>query len=99
MAVARTGASAALLPDGEVLIVGGTAAKYGEEREFLASAELFNPATDTFKPLGAKLNTARAFAATAVLPGGEVLIAGGVGSEGALKTSERYVPSEEKFIE
>ena len=45
----RYGAVAAALPDGQVLIAGG----YNESGGFLQSAELFDPADDTFTALAA----------------------------------------------
>jgi hypothetical protein len=75
---ARYGALAATLPSGQVLIAGGSV---GPGPVFVSrSAELFNPATDTFKKLvGAhqSLRETRSGAVAATLPSGEVLIAGG----------------------
>src|SRR5512142_2455609 len=48
------GASATLLPNGEVLVAGGEDANFN----LLASAELYNPATGTFTPTGS-MTTAR----------------------------------------
>jgi hypothetical protein len=78
---------AAPLPNGQVLIAGG---KRGSS--FLASAELFNPASDTFTALpasgGTELQTARAGALAAVLRNGQVLIAGGYNRSGYLQRAE-----------
>ena len=72
----RDGAVAAPLPDGQVLIAGGR-----NRGGPLQSAELFDPANDTFTALPAsgstELQTARAFAVAAPLSDGQVLIAGG----------------------
>ena len=76
MIVARTGAVAALLPDGRVLIAGGLAA-YLPLMRFLRSAEVFDPATGEFTELAGKMTTKRSDAVAATLPGGRVLIAGG----------------------
>jgi len=48
----RTGAAAALLPDGRVLIAGGTRATDGFGHAPTSSAELYNPASGTFNPTG-----------------------------------------------
>jgi len=89
--VARTGAGAAALPDGEVLIVGG-ANEAGGSAASLASAELFNPATDTFEALTAVLGTSRELPGIATLPDGRVLIAGGVEPAlGNLQSAELFV--------
>ncbi len=80
----RYGAVAATLPDGQVLIAGGQTFVAGErETQASSSAELFNPATNTFtKLMGAErsLTEARSGAVAATLPDGQVLIAGGAGN-------------------
>ncbi len=90
----REGAVAAPLPDGQVLIAGGF------DAGILKSAELFNPAADTFTALMAsgltELQTARAFAVAAPLPDGQVLIVGG-SAAGGLKSAELFNPANETF--
>jgi hypothetical protein len=70
-----------------VLIAGGYNAGY------LASAELYNPATGTFTPTGS-MNTARAGPTATLLNNGMVLIAGGTGPGypvgGTLASAELY---------
>jgi Ca2+-binding RTX toxin-like protein len=73
MTIPRSGAAAAPLPDGRVLVVGGGS----------SSAEVFDPATNSFSSagigsLGASLNAP----AAAPLPDGRVLVAGGLVAEG-----------------
>ncbi len=91
---ARIGAVAAPLPDGQVLIAGG--ASGGP----LRSAELFDPANDTFTALAAsgatELQTARIGAVAAPLPDGQVLIAGGA-SVGPLRSAELFDPANDTF--
>jgi len=68
-------ATATLLADGRVLVAGGidyTATGF----PLLASAELFDPATDTFHATGS-MSTTRDHATATLLPNGKVLIAGG----------------------
>jgi hypothetical protein len=95
----RYGAVAAALPDGQVLIAGG----YNESSGFLQSAELFDPADDTFTALTAagatELQTARQFAVAAALPDGQVLIAGGQNNGGAPQSAELFDPTSETFAE
>ena len=67
MTAARDGATATLLPDGLVLVAGGSN---------LNSAELFNPATGTFRATG-NMNIARTHHTATLLPNGTVLVAGG----------------------
>ena len=86
---ARDGAVAATLPGGQVLITGG-AGRGG----YLASAELFTPATDTFTKLtgaGQSLVKARDRAVAATPPSGQVLIAGG---DGAPSSAELFNPAQ-----
>src|SRR5438093_1088580 len=85
MAQARTGASAALLQDGAILIAGG--AKDGEP---LASVEIFN--RGSFSATGSML-LARWNAAAITLKDGRILIAGGSTSSGPTSETELYNPA------
>jgi Kelch motif len=93
----RTGAVAATLPDGQVLIAGG----YNFTSYDLQSAELFNPTSDTFTALPASGNTelqsARFEAAAATLANGQVLIAGGYNAGGTLRSAELFNPTTDTF--
>ncbi len=93
--VERSLAVAVLLPDGNVLIAGGTSG--GAEK----TAELFNPVTDTFTTLPAtpdsELRHGRADAVAAPLPDGRVLIAGGTGGE-AEKSAELFLSAPQATI-
>jgi uncharacterized delta-60 repeat protein len=66
MSVPRSGQTATLLPNGKVLVVGGSS----------AAADLYDPATGTFTPTGS-MSRARPGATATLLPNGEVLVAGG----------------------
>jgi len=86
------GHSATLLSTGMVLIVGS---EYpGED---LASAELYDPVTSTYTPLG-DANDPRLFHTATLLPNGQVLLAGSgfvpvQGGRGTISaTAEIYVP-------
>jgi len=74
MNTTRTGATATLLPNGKVLIAGGTNDLDGV---ILNSTELYDPATNTFAGSTPSMNTGRYLATAALLPNGKVLIAGG----------------------
>ncbi len=92
---ARFGALAANLPSGQVLIAGGY-----NPSGYLTSAELFNPATDTFTKLsgsGESLTEARYGAVAATLPSGEVLIAGGYNGDSILTNAELFNPATNSF--
>ncbi len=84
----RSGHCASRLPDGRVLIVGG-----GDQSGALyKTAELFDPAAQTFTATG-DLNQARIGATATLLQSGKVLIAGGQDSDGSLlATAELYDP-------
>jgi hypothetical protein len=94
----RDGAVAAALPDGQVLIAGG----YNSDGNALQSAELFDPASDTFTALPAsgntELQTARGQAVAAALPDGRVLIASGNSGVGFLQSAELFVPAPEARV-
>src|ERR1044072_6026482 len=83
MAEGRTGHTATLLPNGEVLVAtGGT-----------ASAELYDPETGTWMTTGS-LSRYRSGSTSTLLPNGEVLITSGVDREGqALVSAELYHPA------
>jgi hypothetical protein len=87
--VARFGHTATLLPDGEVLVVGGLNNTTG----YLASAELYKPSTGKWTFTGS-LNTARSDHNMVMLQNGQVLVAGGFDPTGTtLATAELYDPS------
>jgi hypothetical protein len=73
---ARAKHSAALLPDGKVIVIGGTDARLSLGKR--ASAELYDPAKGVFTQTG-NMNTGRYKIrdAVVVLPSGKVLVAGG----------------------
>ncbi len=94
MGTLRRGAVAAPLPDGRVLVAGGS---YNDGVDHdLASAEVFNPATDDFTPVGA-MGTPRVRAAAAPLPGGRVLVAGGNDGATRLSSAEVFNPATNAF--
>jgi len=90
MAERRVGHSATLLPNGKVLIAGG----WGDAG-VLASAELYDPATNTFQR-GANMIAPRGDFTATLLEDGKVLIAGGEG-ERALASAEIYDPEKGTF--
>jgi N-acetylneuraminic acid mutarotase len=93
MASAREEFSATLLKTGEVLMAGG---QIGTANP-LATAELYNPATRSFKATGS-LNAARAYPAASLLPSGQVLVTGGLTANfTALSSAELYNPATGKW--
>jgi Ca2+-binding RTX toxin-like protein len=89
MSVPRADAAAAPLPDGRVLVAGGSYNdNVGTGVHYLSSAEVFDPATNTFSSAGIGLmSVPRVDAAAAPLPDGRVLIAGGVLISGGVTAS------------
>ena len=101
MTAARSFATGTLLPDGRVLIAGGEGCADPRHcsdvihgingLEFLASADLYDPATGKFTATGSM--TGVAYGGTAILlPDGSVLIAGGN------QWADLYDPSSCKFV-
>src|SRR5438034_1074759 len=89
LGVARQGHTATLLADGKLLIAGGDAA---------GSAELFDPATQSFTALTDLLGLPRMFHSAARLPNGLVLIVGGVGPDNnPLYSGELFDPATQHF--
>ena len=76
--VSRAFHTASLLPDGRVLLAGGTS-YINLVVAPLKTAELFDPASESFTYL--VMNEYRTHHAAAVLPGGIVLLTGGYGGE------------------
>jgi hypothetical protein len=94
MGTARRGAVAAPLPDGRVLIAGGS---YDDGTEhYLASAEVFNPATGAFTAVN-DMTVARVRAAAAPLADGRVLVAGGNNGSTRLSSAEVFTPATGAF--
>ena len=85
MGAGREGPAGAELPDGKVLVVGGSN---------LRTSEIYDPATGTFSSAGIGLMAApRTFAVAVTLKDGRVLVAGGAGD----KTAEVFNPATRTF--
>jgi RTX calcium-binding nonapeptide repeat (4 copies)/Kelch motif len=95
MSVPRSGAVAAPLPDGRVLVAGG----FSDRGPMLSTAEIFNPATNSFSSAGIGLmSVPRVGAAGAPLPDGRVLVVGGDDdSFHTLSSAEVFDPATRRF--
>ena len=91
LATPRSGHTATFLRDGRVLVVGGMG---GQPPRFsaLASAEIYDPATDTWSATSS-LSGKRSGHTATQLPDGSVLVAGGWSDPLALETAEIYDPA------
>ncbi|MFZ1916481.1 MAG: kelch repeat-containing protein [Terriglobales bacterium] len=92
--IARSAPTATLLPNGQVLVVGGRSGN-----NVLQTAELYDPSTGSFTETGS-LNTARVDHSATLLQNGQVLIAGGYSVYPGLPTiasAELYDPSTGNF--
>jgi hypothetical protein len=88
MASPRQSFGAANLPDGTVLLLGGTA----DGTTASVTAEIFDPVAVTFTPTG-NMGSARIGPTVFVLPGGNVLVLGGTNAQGAVTAVEAFEPS------
>ena len=88
LAVARDGNTATLLPNGKVLVAGGSGTG-----DSLNSSELYDPATGAWVATG-NLAVGRSYHTATLLPNGKVLVAGGDGGgTNTLSSSELYDPA------
>src|SRR5437764_318978 len=89
------GSTATLMPNGKVLIAGGTGPGNGP----LASAELYDPATRTFTPTGSMTRPRSSHKATLLADGSVLIVGGNVSSpppenlQFSLVSAELYDPS------
>jgi len=90
LAQPRRGHTATLLHSGKVLVAGGFVVQ-DDVTSYVASAELYDPATNSWTGAGV-LATARAFHTATLLPNGKVLVANG-NNAAALASCELYDPA------
>jgi len=98
MTIARTHAASVRLPDGRVLVIGGANGAPDGNR-FLATAEIYDPVEDTWKPTRGELNVARDRHLAVVLRDGRALVVGGEASGGVdTLVTELYDPETDSFV-
>jgi Galactose oxidase, central domain len=91
MSVGRFFFTATLLNDGRVLVAGGICDDNGCTGAGTSSAELFDPATNTFALTGS-MSVERSSHAATLLTNGSVLVTGGATSAGVTATAELFNP-------
>ena len=98
MTIVRAFHAAALLPDGQVLITGGTASAVSGTSS-LNTAELYDPTANTFTALPATMQQVRDNHTATTLKNGQVLLTGGqdnINGDGH-NTAELYDPVTKTF--
>jgi hypothetical protein len=95
MIIPRTGFSATLLPNGKVLIAGGSCCTI-YPNTYPTTAELYDPLTGNFTRTGDMINGREEHTAT-LLSNGKVLIAGGEVSDTWVTAAEVYDPATGTF--
>jgi N-acetylneuraminic acid mutarotase len=97
MAVARRSATATLLRDGRVLIIGGSFGGSSVSNG-IASAELYDPASGVWST-AASMRAARQYHTATLLTDGTVLVAGGFGSAigEIMASAEVYDPADDTW--
>ncbi len=97
MSVLRTGHAAIALPGGRVLVTGGVTAGEGFSLGLSPSAEIWDPATRSFRRLSSTMLEPRANHTMTLLPDGRVLIVGGYSNAEAPLFAEVFDPATEQF--
>jgi N-acetylneuraminic acid mutarotase len=91
----RSGARVVTLSSGKVLVAGGFFAGGSGSFSYLASAELYDPATGTWSSAGS-MSVGRGSHTATLLPSGDVLFAGGSSGGGGIvstvSSAELYLP-------
>ena len=87
------------LPDGRILVVGGTdtSGVDGAASIFYETAEIYDPATGTWTATGSLTTGGRALHTATALRDGRVLITGGWNGSAALSSAEIYDPAAGTF--
>ncbi len=88
MSGARWFHAATALPSGKVLVTGGTSGG----GVYLASAELYDPAANTWTALPS-MDTVRGLQSSTLLPSGKVLLAGGFNGSAAIASAQLFDPA------
>jgi hypothetical protein len=91
MKYARRNLNAVVLPDGQVLVLGGNTGSGSNDGAFVYSAELWNPKTGKWRELGQQTQR-RPYHSTAILMPGGAVFSGGGSVAPDQDTAEFFVP-------
>lgn len=97
MSTPRTDHAAALLPGGRVLVAGGVVSYGGSAPAISATAEIWEPATRTFRRLPQGMHSSRTGHTMTVLGSGKILIVGGHSDNPNAPLAELFDPATERF--
>jgi hypothetical protein len=97
MSVMRVEHASVRLADGRVLVTGGHSAGERARLGVSDSAEIWEPATGTFRRLPQPMTIPRAGHSATLLPDGRVLIAGGYSTAAGYVFAEIFDPRDESF--
>jgi hypothetical protein len=95
MTIRRWSHTATTLADGRVLVTGGRTGSTAATGIVLATAEIYDPATNSWAETAGPMNVARRSHTATLLPNGKVLIAGG--GNGVSTTTSVAIESAELF--
>jgi hypothetical protein len=93
----RIGHTATLLADGRVLVTGGATSGEGVAGGISRSAEIWDPATGSFRMLPRRMFIGRVNHTATRLPDGRVLLVGGYSADGDGLLAEVFDPRTESF--
>ncbi len=93
----RIGHTATLLADGRVLVTGGNTQGEGAPAGISRSAEIWDPASGSFRRLAQPMTAGRVYHSATRLPDGKVLIVGGHSADGEPPLAELFDPATETF--
>lgn len=98
MGTPRLGHTATLLPDGRVLVAGGSTIENANAQGALSSAELYDPSSDSWADTGA-MAVAHNFHTATALENGAVLVAGGLDeTSSVLRATEMFDPDAQVWV-
>lgn len=95
--VPRVSHTATNIGNDRVLITGGYSSGEGAVLGISRSAEIWDPRTNQFRLLDARMSTARAGHSATLLPDGRVLITGGLSADARYEFAEVFDPATETF--